>query len=57
VTFRGTITGGQIGSADPEIGVIAWKSIAEMERLVPYFGDVRGLYDRTAHYQVQTEWT
>jgi 8-oxo-dGTP diphosphatase len=57
VTFHGTITGGQIGSNDPEIGTIVWKTIAEMERLVPYYRDVRGLYDRTAHYQVLTEWT
>lgn len=57
VTFRGAITGGQMGSDDPEIGTIVWKTIAEMERLVPYFGDVRGLCDRTAHYQVQPEWT
>jgi 8-oxo-dGTP diphosphatase len=55
VTFRGTITGGQIGSDDPEIGAIEWKTIAEMERLIPYYSDVRGLYDRTAHYQVLAE--
>jgi 8-oxo-dGTP diphosphatase len=56
VTFRGTITGGQMGSDDPEIGGIVGKTIAEMERWVPYYRDVRGLYDRTAHYQVQTEY-
>jgi 8-oxo-dGTP diphosphatase len=56
VTFRGTIIGGQLGSSDPEIGTIVWKTIAETERLVPYYRDIRGLYDRTAQYQAQSEY-
>jgi 8-oxo-dGTP diphosphatase len=56
VTFRGVITGGQIGSSDPEIGAIGWQTIAAAERLVPYYRDIRGLYQRTAQYQVQSEY-
>lgn len=56
VTFRGVIIGGHVGSTDPEIGEIGWKTIAETERLVPYYRDIRGLYNRAAHYQVQSEY-
>lgn len=56
VTFRGVIVGGQLGSSDPEISAIGWQTIAEAECLVPYYRDYRGLYDRTAHYQVLTEY-
>lgn len=56
VTFRGVIIGGHVGSTDPEIGEIGWKTIAETERLVAYYRDILGLYNRVAHYQVQTEY-
>jgi 8-oxo-dGTP diphosphatase len=53
VTFRGEIVGGQIATDDPEIGVIAWKSLAEAEQLMPFYRDIRGLSERVAHYQVE----
>ncbi len=55
VTFHGTIIGGQIGSDDPEIGNIGWKTVEEAERLLPFSRDLRELYDRTAQYQVEPE--
>jgi 8-oxo-dGTP diphosphatase len=51
VTFRGEIVSGQIGTSDPEIGALEWKSVAEAERLMPFYRDIRGLAARTAHYQ------
>ncbi len=55
VTFCGAIVRGNAGSNDPEIGGIEWKTIAEAEQLLPFYRDLRSLFDQAAHYQVETE--
>jgi 8-oxo-dGTP diphosphatase len=54
VTFRGEILGGYPASDDPEIGAIAWKGIAEAERLMPFYRDIRGMYDHAVDYLVES---
>lgn len=51
VTFRGEIVGGTIGTRDTEIRQIAWKSLTEAERLMPYLRDIPALVCSPAHYQ------
>jgi 8-oxo-dGTP diphosphatase len=54
VTFRGEILGGYPETDDPEIEAIEWKALAEAERLMPFYRNLRGLYYRAAHYQAES---
>ncbi|RNB89669.1 NUDIX hydrolase [Brevibacillus fluminis] len=53
ITFRGEITGGEIGTTDNEIQQIAWKSIADAEELMPYLSNIRELLRNHATYGLE----
>ncbi len=51
VTFRGSISGGALVTGqDSEVRRVEWKTFAEAQRLMPWYGDIVSLLNRSARY-------
>ena len=52
-TFRGYIVGGKQKNSDPKIKQIKWLNIAEAEKLMPWYPNIKSLLENSSSYALE----